>query len=68
MIGPPGVGKTTLASGFEGNLFLCTSAKELSRLTTDYILIDTWETMLETTDELINNRENYAQYIVCSQS
>ena len=62
LIGPPGVGKTTIASGFDGNLFLCTSAKELSRLTTDYILIDTWETMLETTDELINNRKNYAQY------
>ena len=62
IIGPPGVGKTTLASGFDGNLFLCTSEKELSRLTTDYILIDTWEKVLETTDELINNRQSYEQY------
>ena len=62
IIGPPGVGKTTLASGFEGNLFLCTSEKELSRLTTDYILIDTWEKVLETTDELVNNRQKYEQY------
>ena len=62
IIGPPGVGKTTLASGFEGVLYLCTSEKELSRLTTDYILIDSWERALDTVDELVNNRQKYEQY------
>lgn len=62
MIGPPGVGKTTLASGFDSVLYLCTSEKELSRLTVDYLLIDSWERVLEVTDDIINNPEKYAQY------
>ena len=62
IIGPPGVGKTTLASGFDSVLYLCTSEKELSRLTVDYLLIDSWEKILKVTDELLNNREKYAQY------
>lgn len=59
LIGPPGVGKSTLASGFEDVLFLCTSEKELTRLQVPYILINSWEQMLEVTDELINNRHKY---------
>lgn len=59
IIGPPGVGKSTLASGFDDVLFLCTSEKEVTRLEVDYVLIDSWERVLEVTDELVNNRDKY---------
>ncbi len=62
IIGLPGVGKSTLASGFDGVLFLCTSEKEVGRLNVDYIVIDSWEKVLNVTDELLNNRESYKQY------
>jgi hypothetical protein len=59
VMGPPGIGKSTLFSGFEDCLFLCISEKEVRRLRVPYVHITTWEQMLETTDELINNREKY---------
>lgn len=62
IIGPPGVGKTTLASGFDGALHLVTSEKEVGRLNVPYLLIDSWETLLSITDELLNNRQQYSQY------
>lgn len=62
LIGLPGVGKTTLASGFDGCLYLCTSQKEIGRLQVPFLLIDSWEKALEITDELINNRQKYAEY------
>jgi hypothetical protein len=62
LIGLPGVGKSTLASGFEGALHLVTSKKEVGRLVVPFLLIDTWEKVLEITDELINNRTKYSQY------
>ena len=62
LIGLPGVGKSTLGSGFEGGLVLCTSRKEVGSLKVPFLLIDSWEKALEVTDELINNRQKYAQY------
>lgn len=62
IIGPPGVGKTTLASGFEGALHLVTSEKEVGRLRVPYILVDSWQKLLDITDELINNRQKYNEY------
>jgi hypothetical protein len=62
VIGPPGVGKTTLASGFEGALHLVTSEKEVGRLTVPYMLIDSWLKLLKITDELVNNRQKYSQF------
>lgn len=59
VIGPPGVGKSTLFSGFEDCLFLVTSEKEVQRLNVPYIHIDSWEKMLNVTDELVNNRDKY---------
>lgn len=59
VIGLPKVGKSTLASGFEDCLYLCTSEKEVGSLKVPYILIDSWEKALEVTDELINNRQKY---------
>lgn len=60
IIGPPGIGKTTLGSGFEDCLFLVTSKKEVGRLKgIPFILIDSWEKAVEVIDELINNREKY---------
>jgi hypothetical protein len=59
VIGPPGVGKSTLFSGFDSCLFLVTSEKEVQRLNVPYIHITSWEKMLEVTDELINNRSKY---------
>lgn len=62
LIGLPGIGKSTLASGFEGALILCTSKKEVGSLVVPFLLIDSWEKALEITDELINNRQKYSQY------
>jgi AAA domain len=62
LIGLPGVGKTTLASGFDGCLYLCTSQKEIGRLKVPFLIIDSWEKALEITDELLNNRQKYLQY------
>jgi hypothetical protein len=62
LIGLPGIGKSTLGSGFEGALSLCTSKKEVGSLKVPFILIDSWEKVLDVTDELINNRQKYSQY------
>lgn len=62
LIGLPGVGKSTLGSGFEDALVLCTSRKEVGSLIVPFLLIDSWEKVMEVTDELIDNRHKYAQY------
>jgi len=62
ILGPPGIGKSTLASGFDGALHLCTSEKEIGSLKVPYLMIDSWENVLEITDELMNNRQKYSQY------
>ena len=62
LIGLPGIGKSTLASGFEGALVLCTSKKEVGSLVVPFLVIDSWEKLLEVTDELLNNRQKYSQY------
>ena len=59
IMGLPGAGKSTLASGFEDCLYLCTSEKEVGSLTVPYIVIDSWEKILEVTDELIRNKSKY---------
>jgi len=60
--GLPGIGKTTLFTGFEGCLFLVTSVKELKSIKVPFLLIDSWEKVLAVTDELIDNRQKYSQY------
>lgn len=60
--GLPGSGKSTLAGGFEECLFLVTSEKEVGSLQVPYILVDSWLTVMNVTDELVNNREKYSQY------
>lgn len=62
VIGPPGIGKSTLGSGFENCLVLCTSKKEVGSLQVPYVLISSWEKALEVTDELLNNRAKYSDY------
>ncbi len=62
VIGLPKIGKSTLASGFDGVLFLCTSDKEVGSLKVPFILIDSWEKLMSVTDELLNNRQKYSQY------
>ena len=62
IIGLPGIGKSTLASGFEDALVLCTSKKEIGSLVVPFLLIDSWEKLMEVTDELLNNRQKYSQY------
>jgi len=62
IMGLPGIGKSTLASGFDGALVLCTSKKEIGSLKVPYLLIDTWGKALEIFDELINNRSKYSEY------
>lgn len=62
IIGLPGIGKSTLASGFDNALVLCTSKKEVGSLIVPFIVIDSWEKVLSITDELINNRDKYSQY------
>ena len=60
VIGPPGIGKSTLFSGFDECLYLVTSEKEVGSLQVPYILIDSWEKLLDVTVELINNRSKYS--------
>lgn len=62
LIGLPGIGKSTLGSGFEGALVLCTSRKEVGSLVVPFLLIDSWEKIQDITDELVNNRQKYSQY------
>ena len=62
LMGLPGIGKSTLGSGFEGALVLCTSKKEIGSLVVPFLLIDSWEKILSITDELFNNRQKYSQY------
>lgn len=62
VLGLPKIGKSTLGSGFDGALYLCTSEKEVGSLTVPYLLINSWEKLLAVTDELINNRSKYAEY------
>lgn len=62
IIGLPGIGKSTLASGFEDALVLCISKKEIGSLIVPFLVINSWEKVLEVTDELINNRQKYSQY------
>lgn len=62
VMGLPGIGKSTLFTGFEGCLYLVTSEKELTSVKVPFLLIDSWEKVLEVTDELINNRQKYSQY------
>lgn len=62
VLGLPKIGKSTLCAGFEGCLFLCTSEKEVGSLQVDYVLIDSWEKLMNITDELVNNRQKYEKY------
>lgn len=62
VLGLPKIGKSTLGSGFDGALYLCTSEKEVGSLTVPYLLINSWERLLEVTDELLGNREKYSEY------
>jgi hypothetical protein len=62
IIGLPGIGKSRLATGFDGALCLVTSEKELVSLKMPFLLIDSWEKVLSITDELINNRNKYSQF------
>lgn len=62
ILGLPKIGKSTLGSGFDGVLYLCTSEKEVGSLKVPYLLINSWEKLLAVTDELLNNREKYSEY------
>lgn len=57
--GFPKVGKSTLGSGFDRCLYLCTSEKEVGSLQVPYIVIESWGQLMEITDELINHKEKY---------
>lgn len=58
IMGPPGVGKSTLFSGFPDVLFLVTSEKEVKRLKVPYILIDSWGKVESVTRMLIDERHS----------
>lgn len=56
LIGPPKIGKSTLASGWPGVRFLVTSRKEVGSLKVPYALIDTWKKTVDVLEHLIANR------------
>jgi len=57
--GPPKIGKSTLASGFDGCYFLATSRKEVSRLKVDFSVVDDWKKTVDETKDLITNYKRY---------
>lgn len=57
--GPPKIGKSTLASGFDRCYFLATSRKEVSKLKVEFSVIDTWDKTLDETNDLIKNYRKY---------
>lgn len=60
--GPPKIGKSTLASGFENCFFLVTSKKEVAKLKVPFSLIDDWKKTLEATDELTKSSTHKKKY------
>lgn len=54
--GPPKIGKSTTASGWPNCIFLCTSKKEVKRIKTPYMLVNTHQKLIDAVDYLIENK------------
>ena len=64
LFGPPKIGKTTFASGFPKSIYLCTSKKEISRIKTPYILVNTHKKLLAAVEHLLANRKKLGHQVV----
>ncbi len=57
IFGPPKIGKSTFGSGWPNSIFLCTSKKEIAKIKTPFILVNTHKKLLAAVDYLIANRK-----------
>lgn len=64
LFGPPKIGKTTFASGFPKSVYLCTSKKEISRIKTPFILVNTHKKLLAAVEYLIENKKKLGIQVV----
>lgn len=64
LFGPPKIGKTTFASGFPKLIYLCTSKKEIARVKTPFILVNTHEKLIKAVDHLLENRKQLGYQVI----
>ncbi len=64
VFGPPKIGKTTFASGFPNVIYLCSSKKEISRIKTPYILVNTHQKLSDAVDYLVKFRKKLGYSMV----
>lgn len=58
IFGPPKIGKSTFASGWPHIIYLVTSKKEISRIKSPYILVNTHKKLIAAIDYLIENKKS----------
>jgi len=64
LFGPPKIGKTTFASGFPKTVYLCTSKKEISRIKTPFILVNTHKKLIDAVDYLLENKKRLEYQVI----
>lgn len=64
LFGPPKIGKSTFASGWPKTIYLCTSKKEIARIKTPYILVNTHKKLVDAVDYLVENRKSLEHKVV----
>jgi len=64
VFGPPKIGKSKFASGWPDSIFLCTSKKEIARIETPFILVNTHKKLVAAVDYLIENRKNLDHQVI----
>jgi len=64
IFGPPKIGKSTFASGWPQTIYLVTSKKEISRIKSPYILVNTHKKLVAAIDYLLDNKKSLGYKIV----
>lgn len=64
LFGPPKIGKTNMASGWPNSIFLCTSQKEIAKIKTPYVLVNTHQKLKNAVDYLVKNRKRLGYKVV----
>ena len=64
IFGPPKIGKSTFASGWPHSIYLVTSKKEISRIKSPYILVNTHKKLMAAIDYLIENKKSLGYKVI----